>query len=58
MKKFFMEFEEEILDLKFSLDSKYLAATGKDHFLRIYELKNFSLIFKKKGEKDFRLINL
>ena len=57
MKKFFMEFEEEILDLKFSLDSKYLAATGKDHFLRIYELKNFSLIFKKKGEKDFPLLN-
>lgn len=57
MKKFFMEFEEEILDLKFSLDSRYLAATGKDHNLMIYCLENFSLIFKKKEERDFPILN-
>ena len=30
MKQFYMDIEDGILDLKFSPDSKYFAATGKD----------------------------
>lgn len=46
MEEFYQEFEDEILDLKFSPDDNFFAATGKDFRLIIYSLKEKRIVFQ------------